>query len=259
LTQTIVTMAVYRLWACKASGVDISMPACSESDPSGCPWQTQAGRTVGSPWYLNSEALSNFGVGAVDPMASDYSLEVAAALAGDGDRPNPVDLLRGGRDYWFKRGHPRPKRHRFPHLAASDYGTAQDPTCSLPAAPLDAASGAERFNLTHGELDSGAFLPTWARQHSTGAPLVSPADTRFPYKGLELRVTWDPNKAQTRTFATYHELKAFVVSEFAEQRLRPARAFVDPYIYDLYRAVMLVEEYGEELPGHVDVSLRLYS
>jgi len=215
---------------------------------------------MGSPWYLDNEALSNFGLGATDPMATDYSVDVAAATASgddgeDSERPGLVDLLRGGRDYWFKRGHPKPKRYRFPHLNESDYGTVLDPTCSFPAAPVDDQSGAQKFDIANGELDSGAFLPEWSRQASTGPPLVSPADTRFPYKGLELRVTWDPRKDQTITFQSYHELKAFVDAEYADQRLRAdGRDHMDPYIYDLYRAIMLVEEYGEELPEHVNVS-----
>jgi hypothetical protein len=218
---------------------------------------------MGSPWYLDGEALSNFGLGATDPMATDYSAEVAAAMAnGDeeadsssSERPGLVELLRGGRDYWFKRGHPKPKRYRFPHLDESDYGTSLDPTCSFPAAPMDYPSGAQKFDMENGELDSGAFLPEWSRQASTGPPIVNPADTRFLYKGLELRVTWDPQKDQTKTFQSYHELKAFVDAEYADQRLRAdGRDHMDPYIYDLYRAIMLVEEYGEDLPEHVNVS-----
>lgn len=55
LTQTVVTMAVYRFWRCKAGGVD----------------------TEGAFWYDAPGGLDNLGIGAIDPMGSDYTLATA--------------------------------------------------------------------------------------------------------------------------------------------------------------------------------------
>jgi len=110
--------------------------------------------------------------------------------------------------------------------------------------------------MFEGTLDSDAFLPKWSRFATGGSPLPYPAMTRAPHEGLSLRVTWDPDprKPFVRTFATYQEVRDFVEFETADQLLGPdRRPFMDPYMYDLHRAVRLVEEYGDELPGLVDV------
>jgi hypothetical protein len=229
LTQTIVTLAVYRLWKCKATGTDLS----SEY------------------WYNSSGALDDLGLGTVDPMSHDYSNVVVK----DGEAPIADDVNLGGRDYWFYRGHLPPKN-------ASIVGTEDDPTCSYPDAiqhwylvynTTDEYETQYLFNSTHGELDSSTYLAAWSRQASNGAPIVNSADTLELYDGVEFRVTWDPNKDATQDFETYAQLKSFVELEITQQRLRPTETHLDPYIYDLWRAIRLVEEYGTALPDFVDI------
>lgn len=61
--------------------------------------------------------------------------------------------------------------------------------------------------------------------------------------GLTLQTSW----TGTSTFATYAALKTLVTTEFAAQALDvpSSRVDVDPYMFDLHRAVELVEMFGD--------------
>lgn len=231
LTQTIVTLAVYRLWKCKAKGTNIREEF----------------------WYNSSSALDDLGLGTVDAMSHDYS----QVIVKDGEAPLADDVNMGGRDFWFYRGHLPLKK-----LNESLIGTSYDDTCSYPDATkykyllfnkTDEYGEIELFNASHGSLDTSTYLSDWSRQASTGSPIVDDSKTQYLYDGINFRVTWDPKKDLTKIFTTYSELKSYVELEIVNQRMRPEKSYLDPYIYDLWRAIRLVEEYGEALPYFVNI------
>jgi hypothetical protein len=250
LTQTLVAITVYRFWKCKYPGTDTTKPF----------------------WYNEPQIIENQGLGNVDPFLADYHSAAIAAM--EINAPLKVDeSLNGGRSFWFKRGYPAEKRLKLVRvdgalrpLNVTDIGTHNDPTCSVNVAStmVDDENGFVHhlFNLSTGEIDTSTYMPFWSRQASSGVPVIDPIQTRFLYNGLKLRVSWDPTREQVKTFDSYQDLKYFVEKEFERQRfqhlLKPMnkKPPMDPYIYDLHRAIRLIEEYGNELDSYLGIEWR---
>ena len=75
-----------------------------------------------------------------------------------------------------------------------------------------------------------------------------------PAHGLEMQFIWE----ERRTWYSYADLKTDVMEEYNLQvadlqSLNPTRTATDPYIFNLYNAIMLIEVHGELLEEHVSV------
>jgi hypothetical protein len=129
----------------------------------------------------------------------------------------------GLRDYWFPR---KPQRNHM---------------CIFPTVNTD-SNGQYYVNLTHGAIYHD---PTWP-----AIAINSSGLTNLTF--LELQYTW----TDVRRYKSYEALKADVFSEFKKEyaellasklAMSTDRVAMDPYIFDLYWATKLIEEFGMDL------------
>lgn len=123
----------------------------------------------------------------------------------------------GGRDYWFSRIPSTGKRCQFD-------------------GSLNVTSN---VNLTYGAVFTYKLKP------SIGSSNHGLLDVR---KGIELQYTW----TEKYNYTNYADLKTAVEMEYQNEyndlsKLNPTRFEIDQYIYDLYNAILLIEQYGERL------------
>eukprot|EP00981_Chlorochromonas_danica_P002026 scaffold413_cov176-Ochromonas_danica.AAC.22 len=122
----------------------------------------------------------------------------------------------GGRDYWFERITRTSVMCVFPH-GNNSY-----------------------FNLTHGYIPTNHSNPAIGHYNYPGLLNVT--------QGIELQLTWTVAK----NYTAYSSLKTDVVTEYDSEysaltSTSPTRSNIDPYVFDLYNAIMLLEQYGEKL------------
>ena len=72
--------------------------------------------------------------------------------------------------------------------------------------------------------------------------------------GLEMQFIW----TERRKWYSYLDLRTDVMSEYDSEvadikSLNPTRSATDPYIFDLYNAIMLIEQHGELLEEHIEI------
>ena len=72
--------------------------------------------------------------------------------------------------------------------------------------------------------------------------------------GLEMQFIW----TERRKWYSYLDLRTDVMNEYDSEvadikSLNPTRSATDPYIFDLYNAIMLIEQYGELLEEHIEI------
>lgn len=125
---------------------------------------------------------------------------------------------RGGRDYWFK---------RIPRTSVQ---------CIFPDSQF--------VNLTHGAIFANPIKPSIGNLNSYGVLDVT--------DGVHLQTTWTTSKI----FTDYDLLKAEITVEYNQEYVdlasqNPTRDALDPYVFDLYKAISLIEEYGEQLEQYV--------
>ncbi len=136
-----------------------------------------------------------------------------------------TEPLRGGRDYWFERQDRAERQCYFP--------------------PLNGTS----LNLTHGAVPLNPLKPSIGVNNTQiverdGLNVTERVNNVT--NGVWLQSTW----IQAQLFTSYDTLKAQVKTEYNAELLdlqsgdRPA---LDPYVYDLYNSVHLIEQYGEYL------------
>jgi len=128
----------------------------------------------------------------------------------------------------------------------------------------------------------GMHLPPLYQHNKYNPGVVDFGETRYNSDGeavltvpLEVQYVWAitpglvrdkpvlPEKLEignngTGLFYNYRELKDAVTAEYDMEKADPGKNFIDPYIFDLYSAVRIVEEFGERTPEEVQFT-RLYS
>lgn len=126
---------------------------------------------------------------------------------------------KGTRDYWFSRSPQRDHVCVFPELTTPNY-----------------------VNLTHGAVYHD---PTWPAIGVNSSGLLNLA-------GLQIQTTW----TTVTTYQSYDALKTYAQTEFSKeysdltkslQSGGTGRRAMDPYVFDLYWATKLIDEYGMDL------------
>lgn len=120
----------------------------------------------------------------------------------------------GGRGFWFNRI--SPSNHRC------IYGNATN------------------LNITHGELLFNPLNPAIGN--------YNPSNLLNLTNGINLQYSWTISKNYTNFTTLYNQVYAEYNIEHTSIQNK-LRASFDPYIYDLYYAIKLIEEHGEDLEG----------
>lgn len=161
--------------------------------------------------------------------------------------PTVPSMGNGKRDFWYS-----DSRVHLDRQSA----TAMDP--SMEPFGLNWGEGKvckflpsnDKITLTRGRIPHAQDSPI----HARGIPFESKGylefedvagtenvDVRFP-----IRFTWQ----SFRVFANYVELKASAVHEFKRERDAVAagnRSNIDPFVFDIFKSIQLIEQYGEKL------------
>jgi hypothetical protein len=139
----------------------------------------------------------------------------------------------GKRDFWF----PHSRVHLDKELAVE-----MDPSM-------------QPYGLNHGEGQVCIF-------NDSADHLIGLAEGRIPYErdgnidyqSISLQFT----SATFSTFGTYSDLKSQVRDEFArehEQLLKGSRSNIDPFLFDLYTSIKLIEQFGQKLEHTVHLKV----
>ena len=162
---------------------------------------------------------------------------------GLGDAKVPPSGGKGRRDFWY----PLSRIHKdFESALATDpsmevFGLAfgEGNVCNFDDSD-------DSLTLTKGRLPNKEDLPKISPlpRHSSDYLEFDKND------GLAVRFM----VAKTKVFESYVELKEHVKTEYGseyEQAISGSRSGIDPYIYDLYNSIQLIEQFGRQLETFV--------
>ena len=136
--------------------------------------------------------------------------------------------LGGKRDYWY----PDSRIHRDHDTAAR-----MDPSMSI-------------FDVKWGSGQRCAFEDSNSEIGLTRGKLPISDDGFLQFDVKAVRFVVQFTYVERRAFSSYSELKQKVTTEYLNERDkfdRGLRGDIDPFIFDLHRAIQLIEQYGEKL------------
>jgi hypothetical protein len=160
-----------------------------------------------------------------------------------GTQPPPLGKFTGGRDYWF------PRKHWGKNMRQCQFSSCKRADGTIKCGEdINGPGkwGGVAYNMTHGAIPFDRLRIAISDSNARLRDLTLYGDlSSNSTQGIELQFTW----LSRRTFKDYNSLKKAARDEYTAeltdlQSNNPSRTAMDPYIFDLFRATQVIEEYS---------------